>query len=250
MALSDNVVNYRKLDESSGNAADSVWGKTLTANANITYGSSYWKINNWAHFPNNWRLDNLTAANAYLYQTSGTDASIAVWLKSTDTNQQWAVSEWPWNYVVVGIKSTWKAQAFTDSSWVWVESGSAINNWNWHLVWFSYTWWKIYLYVDGNIQNSGGTTMANNWSTGGRKICVWDSQNTAYTRNWDIDEVWLWTRALSAQERVDLYNWWTWLQYPFAASSAIKSINWLAYSSVKSINWLAKGSVKNFLWVA
>ena len=46
MALTDNLVSYYKLDESSGNAADSVGSNTLTNTGTMTYGTG--KINNGA----------------------------------------------------------------------------------------------------------------------------------------------------------------------------------------------------------
>lgn len=47
--LADGVISYYKLDESSGNAADSVGGNTLT-NTDVTYGNTSPKINNYASF--------------------------------------------------------------------------------------------------------------------------------------------------------------------------------------------------------
>ena len=44
MALTDNLVSYWKLDESSGNAADSVGSNTLTNTGTATYAAG--KINN------------------------------------------------------------------------------------------------------------------------------------------------------------------------------------------------------------
>ena len=48
MALTDNLVSYWKLDESSGNAADSVGSNTLTNTNTVTYSAG--KINNGADF--------------------------------------------------------------------------------------------------------------------------------------------------------------------------------------------------------
>lgn len=48
MALTDNLVSYWKLDESSGNASDSVGSNTLTNNGTAGYASG--KINNAVDF--------------------------------------------------------------------------------------------------------------------------------------------------------------------------------------------------------
>jgi hypothetical protein len=59
-----------------------------------------------------------------------------------------------------------------------------------------------------------------------------------------IDEVGIWSRALSSTEVTALYNSGNGFQYPFSTSS-IKSINGLAKASIKSINGLAIASVKS-----
>lgn len=59
-----------------------------------------------------------------------------------------------------------------------------------------------------------------------------------------IDEVGIWDRLLSADERAELYNSGSGYEIPLVTTS-IKSINGLAYSSVKSYNGLAKASIKS-----
>lgn len=66
MALTDSLVSYWKLDESSGNASDSVGSNTLTNNNTVTYSSG--KINNGANFA--------SASSQYLSVTDNASLSI------------------------------------------------------------------------------------------------------------------------------------------------------------------------------
>ncbi len=75
MALSTNLVSYWKLDESSGNASDSVGSNTAT-NSNVTYGTG--KINNGAIF--NGSSSAFTFATVPV--TGSSSFSVSFWLKA------------------------------------------------------------------------------------------------------------------------------------------------------------------------
>ena len=77
MALTDNLVSYWKLD---GNSNDSV-GSNNGSDTNITYGTSYGKINQGALF-------NGTSSKILTnYQPTYADTTIAGWIKTTMTGR-------------------------------------------------------------------------------------------------------------------------------------------------------------------
>ena len=101
------------------------------------------------------------------------------------------------------------------------------------------------VYVNGA---SDGTFAAGNpLNTNGNQFFI-GYQQTYSNRyfNGAIDEVGVWSRALSSTEIAALYNSGSGLQYPFSSSSSIKTINGLANASIKTVNGLAKASMKSF----
>ena len=106
-----------------------------------------------------------------------------------------------------------------------VTSTDALNDNNRHFAVMVYDWWKIYWYIDGSIDsNMNGVTKSNYFSLTNRKMCIGNGQWGGECLDWMVDEVWLWTRALSSSEVSSLYNWWAWLAYPFTTSTFIPKI--------------------------
>ena len=78
MSLLTNLISYWKLDESSGNAADSQGSETLTNNATITYSAG--ALNNAANLASASSQYFSRASNANL-QTGDIDYTISCWIK-------------------------------------------------------------------------------------------------------------------------------------------------------------------------
>lgn len=213
MALTDNLVAYWKLDESSGNAADSVGSNTLT-NANITY--SAWKINNWASF--NGTSSKLTAGSAISIEWAMT---IAFWFNPTS-----------WSYVKYLCDNTanvnrcwmWRENTWW-SDWTFVNSYFIYNKWT---NFVANEWYHVAIVYDYSITNK--IICYKNWSQlwvdtwydktedFSRTPKFWASWTNADWYSWLEDEIWIWTRALSSTEISELYNSWAWLTYPFTSA--------------------------------
>lgn len=217
MALSSNCVLYRKLDESSWTSAADATGTWNTwTTTNITWATG--KINNGWTF--NWSSTEINTTWAVI---SGTwNFTIALWIKTStawkrllqkrDSNASW--------FFIYTINDT-GYQAYLDYNWSSFEnntsSTSTVNDWNWHLVWVSRNWSTITFWKD----------WVSNWwwswtllSLNTHKLVAWtDYVDAGKWFNWQMDEIWVWTRELTAWERTSLYNSWAWSQYPFASPS-------------------------------
>lgn len=85
---------------------------------------------------------------------------------------------------------------------------------------------------------SGDTIPVGAYRSGG-------SIQSGWYLNGKIQALGVWSRALSTSEISQLYASGSGLQYPFSASSSIKTVDGLAIASVKTVNGLAIASVKN-----
>lgn len=238
MALTDSIVSYRKLDESSGNASDSVAANTAT-NTSVTYTT--WKINNGASF-------NGTSSRFIAWSTiSGTTAfTLTAWVKAASKTKAWILTKRDSNaaWIMFWQQST-AYQAFYLYSWgfvyAWVWTRTCFDSTRHHIAVTrdgtaikSYVDWVL----DLNGTASSNMSLVTHWLKFGN-----DSVDNAWL-NWMMDEVGVWSRALTWSEITQLYNSWTWLQYPFSWSTSIKTVNDLAKASVKTVKDLAIASVK------
>lgn len=169
--------------------------------------------------------------------------------------EAWTGTAWTWD---------WGIWASYDISWTSLYYAAG---WGWG--WFNLTWgtWG------SSIWGNGWTySPATNWTNGSANRGSWGGWWWAWGGVGWNGSAWVvvisyktdWTDWVDASSAWDAnatktQSWWydiwtftqsgTWTMVS-AATTAIKSINWLAYSSIKSINWLAIASVKSFNWLA
>ncbi len=217
MALIDNLVSYWKLDESSGDASDSVGSLTLT-NANVTYGAA--KINNGANF--NGTSSRLT------HSSSGNltgDFSISFWVKyNSFAGGPMIYSDWSLTNRNIflytdtgGILYFYRGNGGASQDATPAQTATLSTG----------TWYHIVVTQSGTSKkmyvNAGTPTTATATYTGGSTgasstFCVYATANADYL-NGTLDEVGFWTRELTASEVTQLYNVGAGLQYPFSSSS-------------------------------
>lgn len=236
MALLTNIIGYWKLDEASGNASDSVAGNTLTNNNSVTYGAG--KINNGALFGSTNTNKSLTNS-VDLISSSSMNVTMTCWLNVTTAPTSGIqdlfygisglagvlgyimvyvnvsgtltlrVTRVQWN---VGQADVDNAQTFTVGTWYHV----------------AYTWDGLTLtaYVNGSALATTGTQTGA--GSGNRGTCVSlgalvsTNGSPNLSQNFSpvsIDEVGLWSRALSSTEISQLYNGGVGLSYPFSTSN-------------------------------
>lgn len=219
MALSTNLVAYYKLD---GNSNDSV-GSNNGTDTSVSYSTSYGKINQGASFNGSSSYINLNNKIA-----SGTAITVSCWIYSLSASQAQDVTIFSNQndtntYGIVFSRNTATANQwgmfYGDGSGHWYTYNAnyfTISANTWHHLVCTINGNVVYVYLDGTqvINYSGGAnvnfTNSNNFTLG------LDSAHTAGRYfNGYIDEVGIWSRALSSTEVSQLYNGGAGLQYPF-----------------------------------
>lgn len=222
MALIDNLVSYFKLDESSGNATDSKGSNTLT-NTSTTYSTG--KINNGAVFNGSAKLEKTSptgvANNSYTF---------SVWAKVTSNSVQQtfiSIGDSATADQVLQINSSGKPQFIsyynTGTPQSTIGATTLSINTFYHIVGVRDSSGSLSIYLNGVLDNTppavgsataGYGTVAMN--IGYRFV----GQGTTGT----IDEVGIWSRALTSTEVATLYNNGVGLQYPFINSAGFLSL--------------------------
>lgn len=232
MALTDNLNCYWKLDESSGNAADSSGnGTTLTNNGTVTYASA--KINNGAVLSSG---KYFTAGDNGFVSLTG-DATWQVWWYPTSLSNsnpygvtgmfpffdKWSYSTASREYEVylqnasgvytLAINFSTDGSSYVNASKI--VTAITVNTWH-HLV-FTYkaSTGVVEFFINGSSQGTstpGNTSIYNGTSS----LAIGRFLNDAAASiEGTIDEPAIWSRALSSAEVTSLYNSGSGLQYPF-----------------------------------
>lgn len=227
MALTDNLVSYWKLDETSGTTVtDALSAHNWTASrTNILNNTG--KISNWWVFVKA-SSDRITFGDVYKL-TAYTDMSFSFWYKSSAswTDDDIISNYWQtvWGWWTIDQRADNKIH-FTTWNGSWSNSWEAlsnttVNDGNWHHIVCIKTWTSWIVYLDGIAGTSG--TIASIAPTDGMFAIGWESRVYWYN-DCSVDEVGVWSRALSAWEVTSLYNGWAWLAYPFGFITANASI--------------------------
>jgi len=216
MALADSLVSYWKLDESSGNAADSVGSNTLT-NVNTTpFGAA--KINNGA--------DHESGSSQYFdlgatITTSLTDISFGGWFKPESIGAEMTLicngyGGGSGRGYMMQIDSAGKPRI--DISFVAAITATTVLSAGtfYHLfVTRGASTWNIY--VNASSENTGTN---NPFGIEGEARTAIGARRTDGA-SWDVfydgfsDEIGWWNRELSGAEISELYNGGAGLAYPF-----------------------------------
>ena len=236
MALDTNLVSIWKLD---GNSNDSV-GSNNGTDTGISYNASYGKISQGALF--NATSDKILIANESQFDFERTQAfSVSVWLKLATLNstkffvtKQQASGNYTgwslWYTYSAGVGNLDFSLVGTPANMIEVLYPTLPDN-NYHLVTATYSGNSlasgVELYVDAvkqtkgtTIDTLGTTTILNNIQL------ELGNRNGAFNMDGNMDEVGIWSRALSASEVTELYNGGAGLTYPFASAN---QANFLAF---------------------
>lgn len=220
MALTDQLVSYWRLNESSGNAVDSVGSNTLVNTGTATYSAG--KINNGANF---------TATTMYLGKAnptglpSGTAAfSMACWVNFTN----FSTARYFFGFGGAGAGTRVTIRCDSSTAWFIDDNGvgtafpavSAMSTGTWYHVVYTYPGsGNIYTaYLNGTSIGTANNTRAPNLGT--TVVSLGSNKNTSAAENLvgSIDEVGIWSRALTGAEVTSLYNGGTGISYSFGAS--------------------------------
>lgn len=255
MALTDNLVSYWKLDETSGTRNDSHGTNHLTDNNTVLYGTG--KQGNCADFErtNSEYLSIADASQTGLEMTTAFSTSLWMNMESSAPvdNNMGLMSK------TGRVSGGWMLgyrnyPSGNDNIYLEVWNGGSVTyaytgdlnlstaTWYHIVTTFSSGTFKLYINgVDTTWTKVGSDTTA----TDGNAVFNLGKLSTDGASCFDglLDEVGIWSRALSSTEVADLYNSGSGLAYPFSTTS-IKTINGLSLASVKTVNGLAIASVK------
>ncbi len=233
MTLLTNLVAYWKLDESSGNASDSSGGGfTLTNNNTVAYVSA--KINNGADFGT--ANSNKNLVNTTRTGTVNMDRSISMWIKiNTDLtggDTYTDVFEWAYgsssNFVgyQVGYIRESSVNAFRvnrDRGCVGGESvkfnGPTASGGFYHVV-MTVSSNTMSLYVNNSFVSSIALNTGNGSCNSQDGFYVGSNRVGSGFSSVTVDEVGVWSKALTAGEITQLYNSGNGLSYPFTSSNS------------------------------
>ena len=223
--LLTDLVSYWKLDEASGTRYDSVLTSGNDLTDNNTVGSAEGKQGNAASFvaANN---ETLTKAASAELSFGDVDFTIAAWFNTGTKVDGTIVSVWEngvgVNYALQLDGSGTKVQMRTFDAWPGDIAlyDTVVNDSEWHLAigWYDAAADTVNIQVDNTTvvttASSGappGTTLT--FAIGGivgTDVLCWNGL---------IDEVGIWSRVLTADERAALYNSGDGVTYPFTGIS-------------------------------
>ena len=249
--LAANLVSYWKLDETSGNASDATGNGCTLTNNNGTTPYSAGIINNGAA-PNisgtGQYLNNLNFSNAvkgvpmtvsgWMNVASGGSQMIGIRAPDSDNTQAW-IAWAPGNYVNARYG---KASAMITTN---LPTAGA-----WHFFALTDNGTAVTLYIDGVSQATAnysgyfsGTNRPFTIGNGG------DKDPTSYYAG-KVDEVGVWSRALSAAEVIQLYNAGKGLAYPFPANAASSTPTTAAVATTTYMGRIDDGSFRQYTYSA
>jgi hypothetical protein len=232
--LTDNLVSYWKLDESSGNAADSVGDNDLTNNNTATYSAG--KINNGVSLA---RTSSQYLNNTGECGVTASNVSFSLWFKAANEPTNGAYGTY--GYGLIGAR-TQTGGAIDYGIAYWNDSGTtklkfwrnkpgvgeyelpysvALGTTNWHHIAMTQDGTNLVGYLDG-VQV--GTSALNGVGSGGAAGPFSVGREPVYDIKADgqIDEVGIWSRALTATEVAGLYNDGLASQYAFTDLKSAK----------------------------
>lgn len=220
--LTNDLKGYWKLDESSGSTiTDSVGsangtinGATYTSSGKINGAYSFDGNNDYIYIENNSSLEfgngNFTIS-AFFKSSSG---EITIW----DSGAGGAGFAYIWCYFVDNGKTIFRIDDGTNS----VDITDDLSNYfdeKFHHIVFMRNGNTIYLYINNELINSANASNVGSVSNSYKNyigMYDWGRYNEdKHFSNGIIDEIGIWSRALTTNEITELYNSGAGLQYPF-----------------------------------
>lgn len=231
MALIDNLVSYWKLDEASGQRADSHDSLPLDQSSGTINDFTPGKIINAANFvPAD--VSVLISANT-LTQTGLNNFSISFWATFDDITSgripmaHWANASgnWDWKFEING-SGKMTMQLYDGSTQTSTVGTNTLSVGPWHHFVFTYNGSAALgsrgkLYLNGILNTASDNTTATHQTWEG-KTTIGGRQFGTSGVNHDglIDEVGFWSRTLTASDAFALYNSGDAVAYPFVLNTA------------------------------
>jgi len=233
--LQTNLVSYWKLDESSGNAADSKSSNTLTNKNTTTFVTG--KINNGANIVRASNQGFTIADNAPLSITG--DMSISCWVNYASSVQGHIVTKFGgvgnrsfrlWTGGTTDIQFATSSNGITLHNVVWTVALSTSTFYHLVLVYTSATH-LAELFLNGVSQGTQDVTDTSIFDS--TAVFGVGTESTLDSFDGKIDEVGIWSRTLTSTEASQLYNGGSGLSYDsfilFSVSDTVSSSDTFSY---------------------
>ena len=221
MVTTTNLVGYWKMDESSGDMIDAhgsddgtVSGATQNSTGIINTGYSFDGTNDDVALALNDRTTNFTY-NFWAYKTTA-------WSATADKNNFLEHTGTGTTGILIGYSSvSGKPQAVVHdgSSWHFIGSTTVSAN-AWHMYTLTYDGTTVKYYIDGvNVGTSTQSVLTS--LTSFKNLAHYGGSYCAC----NIDEMGIWSRAITSTEVGDLYNSGSGLAYPFSVAGTKFQLN-------------------------
>lgn len=209
MALDTNLSAYYNLN---WNSNDSLWANNGT-DTSVSYVS--WQIGNCWSFNGSSSIINIST---WLPTSRGVSTHNIWFKKSSATTDYVIMGRWWWSGYYYIFSTNWCNITTPNNSQCNASSHTSPQDTNFHMYTLVQDWtnnannWKVY--IDWTLVST--TAFWFNW------LSSWATAHTIWWTNgwfasWLIDEVGIWSRALSSTEITELYNAGAWNTYPFTA---------------------------------
>jgi hypothetical protein len=221
--LSNGVVAYWKLDESSGSVIDAS-GVHNGTNVSGTPGQSG-KIYTSYSFSASSGID--MGNDAAFNFGSSSDFTLSAWFRTTSNQDQYIIAKFNTGItpgLVIGTDAGLPYAAIMDGTgsgteaMVIVSGPNAVNDDQWHLLTVTFDRnGSLKLYIGATEVANGDISVITESINNSNSLCIGYRDYPASPKNFNgsIDEVGIWSRVLSSGEVAELYNSGTGLAYPF-----------------------------------
>jgi trimeric autotransporter adhesin len=218
--LLNNILAYYKLEEASGAANDEVGSADLTNSGATQHASGH--VNYAASFD---------GSNDFMGSIDATfeiqAMSVSVWVNTTQTgetsgivdNYYWTSDGWS-----VEIGGEWDNNGTAvfhlndganELNLYKYPGGTSIRDGNWHLIVATFSGTSANLYVDNTLEATASWNHTITYDAANRFTLGSRSAGGQLYFAGSIDEVGVWTRVLTSDERTELWNSGTGITYPF-----------------------------------
>lgn len=225
--------SYYKLDESSGNAADSVGSITMTNQGSTPYATG--KINNGADGGTGSTSRQLinTTQSPISYTQMATAMSINFWIKPsaslTGTDSYFGgivpsngSSQRYCDMLFTSATNTLRVRYGTSAGNTFFDTGTNPSSGTWYMFTFTYDGSTAKTYINGSETSTGSFTAAAGYgaTTTSSSVLGSDGGISSQPVNAILDEYGFWGVCLSPTEITDLYNGGSGSQYPFSGAAS------------------------------
>ena len=212
--LLTNIEGYWKLD---GNSTDATGNGNNGTDTSITYSSSYGIINQGTLNTSSSNIDIADSASLQI----NTAITVCGWARVTTSGNYGTIFQKGQLYLLRTNGSTSQAEFYMRGLSSDLLSTTVLSLNTWYFICGVYDGSTMSIYINGTSDNSKAQTGSITTSTNAASI-GWDSYDTGSNTHFlgDLDEIGVWSRALSGTEISQLYNSGTGLQYPFGVTTA------------------------------